>query len=60
MLGHGHPPIQESQGPTKENLRDSMTMLELVLNMLAEATTAEISKQRQPENYLEASMLYCS
>ena len=32
----------------KENLRDNMTNLELVLNMLAEATTAEISKERKP------------
>jgi uncharacterized protein YukE len=30
----------------KENLRDNMTTLELVLNMLAEATTTEISKKR--------------
>ena len=29
----------------KENLRDNMTNLELVLNMLAEATTTEISKE---------------
>ena len=34
------------KGLTKENLRDNMSTLELVLNMLAEATTAEISKQR--------------
>ena len=32
----------------KENLRDNMTNLELVLNMLAEATTAEISKKKKP------------
>jgi hypothetical protein len=37
----------------KENLRDNMTTLELVLNMLAEATTAEISKERQPETFDE-------
>ncbi len=34
----------------KENLRDHMTNLELVLNMLAEATTAEISKGKKPKN----------
>lgn len=34
----------------KENLRDNMTNLELVLNMLAEATTTEISKEKKPEN----------
>lgn len=32
----------------KENLRDHMSNLELVLNMLAEATTTEISKRRKP------------
>ncbi len=32
----------------KENLRDNMTNLELVLNMLAEATTSEISKKKKP------------
>ncbi|MBI1767858.1 MAG: hypothetical protein HYR67_05765 [Bacteroidetes bacterium] len=32
----------------KENLRDHMTNLELVLNMLAEATTTEISKENRP------------
>lgn len=32
----------------KENLRDHMTNLELVLNMLAEATTKEISKEKKP------------
>jgi hypothetical protein len=37
----------------KENLRDNMTTLELVLNMLAEATTTEISKQRAPETFSE-------
>lgn len=32
----------------KENLRDHMTNMELVLNMLAEATTSEISKEKKP------------
>lgn len=32
----------------KENLRDNMTNLELILNMLAEATTTEISKKEKP------------
>ena len=35
----------------KENLRDHMTNMELVLNMLAEATTTEISKQKQPQGF---------
>lgn len=37
----------------KENLRDHMTNLELVLNMLAEATTSEISKEKKPKNFKE-------
>ena len=35
----------------KENLRDHMTNMELVLNMLAEATTTEISKQKLPDGF---------
>lgn len=37
----------------KENLRDNMTNLELVLNMLAEASTTEISKDKEPKNFSE-------
>ena len=37
----------------KENLRDHMTNLELVLNMLAEASTTEISKDKKPETFEE-------
>ena len=36
-----------------ENLRDNMTNLELVLNMLAEASTTEISKEKQPATFNE-------
>ena len=39
------------KGLTKENLRDNMSTLELVLNMLAEATTTELSKQEQPQDF---------
>ena len=35
----------------KENLRDNMTNMELVLNMLAEATTTEISKKEKPKTF---------
>ena len=35
----------------KENLRDNMTNLELVLNMLAETTTTEISKVKKPQTF---------
>ena len=41
------------KGLKRENLRDNMTTLELVLNMLAEATTTEISKQKAPETFSE-------
>ncbi len=41
----------------QENLRDNMTNLELVLNMLAEATTSEISKEKAPKNFDENKMI---
>lgn len=41
------------KGLKKENLRDNMTTLELVLNMLAEATVTEISKQKAPSTFSE-------
>ena len=41
------------KGLTKENLRDNMSTLELVLNMLAEATTTELSKTEEPETFEE-------
>ena len=41
------------KGLKKENLRDNMTDLELVLTMLSEATTTEISKKEQPEGFAE-------
>lgn len=41
------------KGLKKENLRDNMSDLELVINMLAEATTTEISKKEQPQGFNE-------
>lgn len=41
----------------KENLRDNMTNLELVLNMLAEATTTEISKEKKPKGFTESKVI---
>lgn len=41
----------------KENLRDNMTNLELVLNMLAEATTTEISKEKKPNELVESKKI---
>lgn len=40
---------KQYKGLKTESLRDNMTNLELILNMLAEATTTEISKERKPQ-----------
>lgn len=45
------------KGLKKQNLRDNMTNLELVLNMLAEATTTEISKKKQPKNFQQSKQI---
>ena len=39
------------KGLKKENLRDNMTNLEIALNILAEASTTELSKQRNPQGF---------
>ena len=41
------------KGLKKENLRDNMSTLELVLNMLAEATTTEFTKVENPQGLIE-------
>lgn len=41
------------KGLKKENLRDNMSTLELVLNMLAEATTTEIAREEKPQTFEE-------
>lgn len=41
------------KGLKKENLRDNMSTLELALNMLAEATTTELTKVQNPEGLEE-------
>ncbi len=38
----------------KENLRDNMTNLELVLNMLAETSTTELSKKQKPKTFIDS------
>ena len=43
---------KQFKGLKKENLRDNMTNMELILNMLAEATTTEISKERKKTGIL--------
>jgi len=42
---------KQFKGLKTESLRDNMTNMELVLNMLAEASTTEISKEKQPETF---------
>lgn len=42
------------KGLKKENLRDNMTNMELVLNMLAETSSTEISKSKNAEGFIEA------
>ena len=42
------------KGLTKENLRDNMSNLELLLGMLAEATTTELSQAKNPEGFMES------
>ena len=45
------------KGLKKENLRDNMSTMEIVLNMLAEATTTELSKAHQPEGFSESQKI---
>lgn len=42
------------KGLKKENLRDNMTNTELILNMLAEASTKDISQAINPKNFIES------
>ena len=44
---------KQFKGLKKENLRDNMTNKELVLNMLAELSTKEISESKNPETFKE-------
>lgn len=48
---------KEFKGLKKENLRDNMTNIELVLNMLAEVTTTAISKREQPDTFEESKTI---
>ena len=45
------------KGLKKENLRDNMSTLEIVLNMLAETTTTELSKAHRPEGFEESRIV---
>ena len=46
---------KQYKGLTQQNLRDNMTNLEMTLNMLAEGTAAEISKQENPQGFGESA-----
>lgn len=46
---------KDLKGLHKENLRDNMSNLELILNMLAEATTTELSKEKNPRGYQQSA-----
>ncbi len=48
---------KELKGIKKENLRDNMTDIELVLNMLAEVTTTTISKQESPTTFKQSKSI---
>ena len=49
--GHTTKQYKHLKGLRKENLRDNMTNVELLLNSLAEASATEISKQENPKGY---------
>lgn len=46
---------KDYKGLKKESLRDNMTNIEIALNMLAEATTTELSKQENPEGFRQSA-----
>lgn len=48
---------KDFKGSKKENLRDNMSNIELILNMLAEATTSEISKEKKPATFIESKVI---
>lgn len=48
---------KDYKGLKKESLRDNMTNMELILNMLAEGTTTEISKTENPEGFDESRLI---
>ena len=48
---------KDLKGLKKENLRDNMTDIELVLNMLAEVSTKAISQARQPDTFSQSRQI---
>ena len=57
MEWYDHPAIQAVQRIKNENLRDNMTNTEIVLNMLAEVATTDISIARQPSGFSESAVV---
>ncbi len=59
--GHSVKEYKNLKGLKKENLRDNMTNMELVLNMLAETSSTEISKSKNEKGFMEAqdSVIEC-
>ena len=51
---------KQFKGLKKENLRDNMTNIELILNMLAEASATELSQQFQPKNLQQSAKIAIS
>jgi len=60
MVGHEHKGIQKHKGLKKENLRDNMTNVELILNMLAEASATELSQKAEPQDLNESAVIAVS
>jgi hypothetical protein len=51
---------KKHKGLKKENLRDNMTNVELILNMLAEASATELSQKAEPQNLNESAQIAVS
>ena len=51
---------KEYKGLKKENLRDNMTNIELILNMLAEASATDLSQRKNPQNLKESATIAVS
>lgn len=48
---------KQHKGLKKESLRDNMTNVELALNMLAEASTTEISREKNPKGFAQTAQV---
>lgn len=54
-LGYSESQYKQYKGLKKESLRDNMTNIELALNILAEASTTEISKAQNPKGFKQSA-----